>query len=62
MKMMNKVWCAGAVGGTVRWYGGSRLCLWRRSLLEEVEQPDPDFGPVMEEDAVTVTDEETLVP
>ena len=22
-------WCAGAVGGTVRWHGGSRFCLWR---------------------------------
>ena len=21
--------CAGAVGGTVRWHGGSRFCLWR---------------------------------
>ena len=21
--------CAGAVGGTVRWYGGSCFCLWR---------------------------------
>ncbi len=53
MKMMSKVCTLLLSAGSVRWHGGTCLCLWGEA--EEVEQP---VLPVSaSEDIVTVTDE-----
>mgnify|MGYP000476613702 CR=1 FL=1 len=49
--------CAGAVGGTVRWHGSSCFA-YDGEPVEEVEQPVLTAA-TEEEEAVTVTDEET---